>query len=178
MVDAAWFYFNGADVKNAQTYRKGIDNLPNTSISVDHLKVRWLSKKNSLLMSETNSELQNMTITQYRKRQNSAKQWNRNRQLHHFSVFLLKTFIRVQDIFKHPCLYYNWEYNRKHCISFMFFTQSCLVNFLRRTLGFLVQNFAKIGLLTVFLIKIAKLGLPTMVFLIKINLASLLWCFW
>ena len=72
MVDAAWLYFNGVDVKNALTYRKGIDNLPNTSISADHLKVRWLSKENSLSMSKTNSKLQNMTITQYRKRQNSA----------------------------------------------------------------------------------------------------------
>ena len=75
------------DVKNAQTYRKGIDKLPNTSISADHLKVRWLSKKNSLSMSETNSELQNMNITQYRKRQNSAKRCNRNWQLQHFCVF-------------------------------------------------------------------------------------------
>ena len=56
-------------------------------------------------------------------------------------------------------------------------TQSCLVNFFRRTLGSLAQNFAKMGLPTVFLIKIAKLGLSTMVFFIKINLASLLWFF-
>ena len=53
-------------------------------------------------------------------------------------------------------------------------TQSCLVNFFRRTLGSLVQNFAKMGLPPVFLMKIAKCGLPTMVFLIKINLVSLL----
>ena len=77
----------------------------------------------------------------------------------------------------HVCLCYNWEYNIKHSISCMFFTQSCRVNFLQRTLGSLVQNFAKMGLPRAFLIKIAKLGLPTMVFLIKINLASLLSCF-
>ena len=61
------------------TERESIISPIPTSISADHLKVRWLSKENSLSMSETNSELQNMTITQYRKRQNSAKTVLRHR---------------------------------------------------------------------------------------------------